>query len=68
MAYNHKNRLLRIIKIQEITVEHTRNGVSQEHVYRSYIAPAFAISRRTYYKYLATNAKKELSQKSYSTH
>ncbi len=63
MAYNRYNLLLRIIDIQKITLDHTSRGISQEHVYRTIIAPKYGVSRRTFYRYLATNAKKELSQK-----
>ena len=60
MAYNRKNILTRMVKIQEITLEHTRRGVSQEWVYRELIFPRFGISKRTYYSYLGTSAKSEL--------
>lgn len=62
MAYNRSNLLRRIIRIQEITSEHTQHGVTQEYVYRVYISKSFRISRSTYYNYLAINAKRELSK------
>lgn len=62
MAYNRINILTRIVIIQEITFEQTQQGVSQEYVYRMHVAPRFCISRRTFYRYLAINAKKELSR------
>lgn len=60
MAYDRKNRLQRMIDIQEITLEHTSKGITQEWVYKNVIKPQYRISRRTYFEYLAVNAKKEL--------
>jgi hypothetical protein len=60
MSYNRVNILRRIVEIQEITLRHTRRGVSQEWVYVHEIYPRFLISRATYYDYLATPAKMEL--------
>lgn len=62
MAYNRRNLLTRIVDIQTITRQYTDNGVTQEYVYLNYIYPQYIISRRTYYTYLAINAKKELKQ------
>lgn len=61
MAYNRINLLRRIIRVQDITFGYTQHGVSQEYIYRVYIAKDFNISRRTYYRYLGINAKRELS-------
>jgi len=63
MAYNNVNRLNRIIKIQEITIEHTNRGVSQEWVFQNVIKPRYDISRTTYYNYLAINARSELAKR-----
>jgi hypothetical protein len=60
MAYNRKNLLKKIIDIQELTLQHTRKGVTQEYVYSHHIYPIYHISRATYYEYLSINAKKEL--------
>jgi|WetSurMetagenome_2_1015567.scaffolds.fasta_scaffold14226_2 hypothetical protein len=60
MAYNRKNKLRLIIAIQNITLEHTRKGVSQDWVYKNLIHPRYHVSERTYYNYLATPAKQEL--------
>lgn len=57
MAYNRKNYYKRIIEIQNITLEHTQKGVTQEWVYNNIIYPKYFISRATYYRYLSTNAK-----------
>lgn len=62
MAYNKRNKLERIIEIQNITLEHTGRGVSQEWVYNNVIFPRFRISRTTYYVYLGTPARRELRE------
>ena len=54
------NLLRRMVEIQNITLEHTKRGVSQRWVYLNLIYPRFFISERTYYKYLGYPAKKEL--------
>lgn len=60
MAYKNINRLRRIIEIQNITLEYTAKGVTQEWVYRNIIYPRFYISRQTYYRYLAEPAKRKI--------
>jgi hypothetical protein len=60
MPYNRKNKLRLIITIQNITLEHTQKGVTQEWVYKNIILPRYCVSKRTYYSYLATPAKQEL--------
>lgn len=62
MAYNRSNILNRIIDVQNITIEHTRRGVTQQWVYDHIIFPKYRISIGTYYNYLATNAKAELKK------
>jgi hypothetical protein len=57
-----KNTLLKIIKIQDITLENTRKGITQEFVYHNLIKDEFFLSKRTYYRYLSTPAKKLLKQ------
>lgn len=60
VAYRQKNKLERIIVIQNITLQHTSRGVSQEWVYKNLIYPVYFISKRTYYNYLATNARRQV--------
>lgn len=48
--------------IQEITLEHTKRGVTQEWVYQNVIYPKYRISRTTYYSYLSTPARRELKK------
>ena len=64
MAYNRKNILLRMIDIQEIYIANSKNhrgGCTDKHIYENLVAPRYRISRKTFYDYLATNAKKELT-------
>lgn len=62
MAYNKNNLLLKMVEIQNITLEHTKRGVKQEWVYTNVIWPQYRVSRGTYYRYLAYPAKAELRQ------
>lgn len=62
MAYNRKNMLARIIDIQNITIEHTSRGATQQWVYQNIIFPKYLISIGTYYNYLSRNAKGELKK------
>jgi len=62
MAYNSKNHLRKIVEVQEITLNHSKFGVTQEYVYKHYIYPVYHISRSTYYAYLRRNAKRELKK------
>jgi len=63
MAYTKRNKLERIIDIQNIVLEHTnRSGSTQEWVYKEIIYPTYRISRATFYSYLATNAKHQLRE------
>lgn len=62
---NSKGRihlLKRIIEVQNITLEHTKRGVTQQWVYDNVIYPRFFIAQRTYYKYLGYPAKKEFKE------
>lgn len=63
MAYNKRNKLLRIIDIQDIYLDCTRShGSSAKWVYENKIKPVYHISRSTFFEYLATNARKELRE------
>lgn len=64
MAYNRNNILLRMIDIQEIYIANSKNhrgGCTDKHIYEKLVAPTYRISRKTFYDYLGTNAKKELT-------
>jgi hypothetical protein len=62
MAYNRKNKLQTILKVQQCYRQHKQEGVTFMHVYRKYIYPEFLISRATAYTYLATPAVQELKK------
>jgi len=62
MAYNQRNKLKRIVEIQNLTLEHTSRGVTQVWVFKHIIQPRFVISESTYYNYLNINAKKLLAE------
>lgn len=60
MAYNKKNKLKRIIDIQNITLKYQAQGVTNEYIFNNYIKPIYHISRDCFYEYLRTNAKRDL--------
>jgi len=62
MGYNRRNLLEKIIKIQDVTLEHTSRGATQEWIFKTLIFPVYHISRATYYSYLSQNAKAELKR------
>jgi hypothetical protein len=62
MAYNRKNLLKKIINIQQITIEYEAKGVKKKWIFENLIQPNYNISYVTYYNYLNTNARKELSE------
>ncbi|MBS2100692.1 hypothetical protein [Carboxylicivirga linearis] len=62
MAYNRRNILQRMVDIQNITLEHTNKGVTQEHVFKTIIHPQYRICRKTFYSYLGSPAKMELKR------
>ena len=62
MAYNRKNLLLKIIDIQQTTLEMKQRGVYQKWIYENVIREKCKISQKTFYEYLGTNAKKELKE------
>lgn len=63
MAYNRINILNRMIDVQTIYRQHSKNydgGCTDKWIYENLIFPTYRISRATFYEYLGTNAKKEL--------
>lgn len=62
MGYNRRNLLMKIIAVQNITLEQKKKGVTQEWVFDNLVSPRFFISRRTFYSWLAINAKKEIKE------
>lgn len=62
MAYTRKNRLQRIVDIQQKTLEYTAQGVTQRYIYEKYIYPTYRISQSAYYNYLSIPAARELKR------
>jgi ribosomal protein S25 len=62
MAYNSKNFLKKVVEIQDLTLEHSRRGVTQAWIYANVIASRYHISLSAYNKYLARNVKRELKE------
>lgn len=50
----------RALRVQQIYLKHKAKDLPTEYIYYKFIYPEFFISIRTYYRYLATNAKKEV--------
>lgn len=62
MAYNNRNTLLRMIRVQDIVLEQKKHGVSQLFVYENLIRNTFLISYSTFNRWLAYPAKQELKR------
>lgn len=60
MAYNRKNYLRKVLKVQEIVLLHRKQGLFFNEIFYKYIEIQFHISKRTYDSYLGINARKEL--------
>lgn len=67
MAYNRKNYLKKVLKVQQITLEHRARGLYFKEIYHEYIENQFDICQRTYESYLGINAKKQLKDLEYKT-
>ncbi|MGV0922428.1 MULTISPECIES: hypothetical protein [Empedobacter] len=62
MAYHRKNYLEKVLKVQQITLEHRKQGLYFKEIYYQYIENSFNISKRTYDSYLGINVKKQLKE------
>lgn len=62
MSYSRINLLRKILIIQQIYTTHNKQGVSNEFIFTHYIEPNYFISKASFYRYLAVNAKKELKK------
>lgn len=56
------NLLLRMIEVQTLVLQYQKEGHYQRWIYKNIIYPKYLISIATYYRFLATNAKKELKE------
>ena len=62
MAYNRKNFLTKVLKVQEIALYQNKQGLFFKEIYHLYIEKQFHISKRTFDTYLGINARKELRE------
>ena len=60
MAYNNRNTLLKMVRVQDIVLAEKKKGVSQVFVYEHIIRDMFLISFSTLNRWLAYPAKQEL--------
>lgn len=60
MAYNNRNTLLKMVRVQDIVLAEKKKGVSQVFVYEHIIRDMFLISFSTFNRWLAYPAKQEL--------
>lgn len=60
MAYNNRNVLIKISRVQDIVLDYKRKGVTQLFVYEHYIRDTYCISYSTFNRWLAYPAKQEL--------
>ena len=62
MGFNRMNLLLRMIEVQTLVLQYQKEGRSQRWIHQNIIYPRYLISIATYYRFLGTNAKKELKE------
>ena len=62
MAYNRRNFLKKVLRIQEITIKYRDDGLYFKNIYHKYIEEQFNISQGTYETYLGINARKQLKE------
>lgn len=60
MAYNNRNTLLKMVRVQNIVLEQKSHGVTQLYVYENIVKDMFLISYSTFNRWLAYPAKQEL--------
>jgi hypothetical protein len=57
---NRRNRLRRVLKVQEVHNANWEEGLSKKYVWRKYIQNEFNIEYYTYIMYLGVNARREV--------
>ena len=60
MAYNNRNTLLKMIRVQDIVLAQKKKGVSQLYVYEHIIRDTYLISYSTFNRWISYPAKQEL--------
>ena len=61
MAYNNENNLIRIFLIQEFYKKQSAKGIPNKRIWHT-VVNIYPMSLRTFYNYLAINAKRELKE------
>lgn len=56
------NLLRRMIEVQTLVLQYQKEGRNQRWIHANIIYPKYLISIATYYRFLGTNAKKELKE------
>lgn len=62
MAYNPKNRLERIIDIQNIVKKWQAVGLTNTKIFERHVYPVYRISKRTFDEYLGIPAERDLKR------
>lgn len=64
MAYNRKNFLERVVRIQDIVLQMQREhpGITMISIYRLYVCEEYHISYSTFNNYMSIPAKRELEK------
>ncbi len=62
MAYNRKNYLKKVLKVQELALLHRKQELFFKEIFYKHVESQFNISKRTFDSYLGVNAKKELKE------
>lgn len=57
---SNKNTLVKMIRVQDIVLEHKRRGITQLHTYENVVRDMFLISYSTFNRWLSYPAKQEL--------
>ncbi len=60
MPYTNRNTLIKMVRVQDIVLEHKKHGVTQLYVYEHIIKDMFVISYSTFNRWLSYPAKHEL--------
>lgn len=62
MAYNRENFLKKVLKVQEIALHHSKQGLFFKEIYHLHIENQYDICKRTFDSYLGINARKQLRE------
>jgi len=62
MAYNRINFLKKVLKVQDIALHHSKQGLFFKEIYHLHIENEFDICKRTFDSYLGINARKQLKE------